>query len=80
MVEAVRTAEKALGRAEYGVCAAEHASQVFRRSLFVVQDIKARALHVRSRPLDPPGERPATSIHEMSDNEKAFHEAVTAIR
>ena len=41
MVEAVRTAEKALGLAEYGVSAAEQASQVFRRSLFVVQDIKA---------------------------------------
>lgn len=41
MVEAVRTAEKALGRAEYGVSAAERASQVFRRSLFVVKDVKA---------------------------------------
>ena len=41
MVEAVRTAEKALGRAEYGVTAAERASQVFRRSLFVVKDVKA---------------------------------------
>src|SRR5262249_47393970 len=30
MVEAVRTAEHALGRAEYGVSAAEQASQVFR--------------------------------------------------
>ncbi len=41
MVEAVRTAEKALGRAEYGVSAAERASRVFRRSLFVVKDVKA---------------------------------------
>jgi pseudaminic acid synthase len=41
MVEAVRTAEQALGRAEYGASAAEQASQVFRRSLFVVKDVKA---------------------------------------
>jgi pseudaminic acid synthase len=41
MVEAVRTAEKALGRAEYGASAAEEASRVFRRSLFVVKDVKA---------------------------------------
>jgi pseudaminic acid synthase len=40
MVDAVRTAEKALGCAEYGVSAAERASQVFRRSLFVVKDVK----------------------------------------
>jgi len=41
MAEAVRTAEKALGGAEYGASAAEQASQVFRRSLFVVEDVKA---------------------------------------
>jgi N-acetylneuraminate synthase len=41
MVEAVRTAERALGRPEYGVSASEQASQVFRRSLFVVKDVKA---------------------------------------
>jgi pseudaminic acid synthase len=41
MVEAVRIAETALGRAEYGASAAEQASQVFRRSLFVVKDVRA---------------------------------------
>jgi pseudaminic acid synthase len=41
MVDGVRTAERALGRPEYGVSAAEQASQVFRRSLFVVRDVKA---------------------------------------
>jgi len=41
MVDAVRTAERAVGRPEYGVSAAEQASQVFRRSLFVVKDVKA---------------------------------------
>ena len=41
MVEAVRTAEKALGQIHYGVTERETASRVFRRSLFVVQDMKA---------------------------------------
>lgn len=41
MVEAIRTAEKALGRIHYGLGNKEEASRVFRRSLFVVQDMKA---------------------------------------
>lgn len=41
MVEAVRTAEKALGRASYEVTEREKASRIFRRSLFVVKDIRA---------------------------------------
>jgi N-acetylneuraminate synthase len=41
MVEAVRTAEKALGRVTYDVTEKEKASRRFRRSLFVVQDVKA---------------------------------------
>jgi pseudaminic acid synthase len=41
MVEAVRMAEKALGRVEYGPGMHEEASTVFRRSLFVVQDMRA---------------------------------------
>lgn len=41
MVAAVRTAEKALGRVHYGVSQQEAKSRVFRRSLFVVQNIKA---------------------------------------
>src|SRR5216684_4180706 len=40
MVEAVRTAEKALGAVHYGLSSKEEASRVFRRSLFVVQDVK----------------------------------------
>jgi len=40
MVEAVRTAEKALGEVHYGLSSKEESSRVFRRSLFVVQDVK----------------------------------------
>jgi N-acetylneuraminate synthase len=40
MVEAVRTAEKALGSVNYGVGEHESHSRVFRRSLFVVSDMK----------------------------------------
>jgi pseudaminic acid synthase len=40
MVDAVRTAEKALGTVSYELTASEHKSKVFRRSLFVVKAIK----------------------------------------
>ncbi len=41
MVEQIRIAEKALGRVHYGVSEKEAKSRVFRRSLFVVKDMKA---------------------------------------
>ena len=41
MVEAVRTAEKALGEVRYEVSEQESRSRVFRRSLFAVKDIRA---------------------------------------
>ena len=41
MVDAVRTVEKALGEIRYEVTQREAASRVFRRSLFVVKDMKA---------------------------------------
>jgi N-acetylneuraminate synthase len=40
MVEAVRITEKALGEVHFGIEAKETSSRVFRRSLFVVQDVK----------------------------------------
>jgi pseudaminic acid synthase len=40
MVEAVRTAGKPLGAVHYGVSGKAESSRVFRRSLFVVQDVK----------------------------------------
>ena len=41
MVEAVRTVEKSLGNVNYEITAKEKASRMFRRSLFLVQDVKA---------------------------------------
>lgn len=41
MVEAVRTAEKALGKVHYGVSEHEPESRSLRRSLFVVRDLKS---------------------------------------
>lgn len=41
MVTAVRTAEKALGQTSYAITPREESSRVFRRSLFVVQNMKA---------------------------------------
>jgi len=44
MVDAVRTADKALGRVNYELTEGEKASRVFRRSLYVVKDVKAGEL------------------------------------
>jgi|SRR5581483_3836592 len=41
MVSAIRTAERALGRVSYGPTPAEVPSLLFRRSLFVVKDVRA---------------------------------------
>jgi len=41
MVDAVRTVEKALGEVRYQPSEREAKSRVFRRSLFVVRDMKA---------------------------------------
>jgi pseudaminic acid synthase len=41
MVKALRTAEAALGGIHFGATAREESSRVFRRSLFIVQDVKS---------------------------------------
>jgi pseudaminic acid synthase len=40
MVEAVRVAEKALGEVQFGPSAHEKSTRVFRRSLFIVEDVR----------------------------------------
>jgi sialic acid synthase SpsE len=47
LVDSIRIAERALGSVNYRVSAAEQASRVFRRSLFVVQDIRAGDVFTR---------------------------------
>jgi N-acetylneuraminate synthase len=41
MVDAVRTAEKAIGEVHFGLSGKEESSRAFRRSLFVVQNVKS---------------------------------------
>jgi len=41
MIDAIRTAEKAVGKVHYGITDREKSSRTFRRSLFVVEDVRA---------------------------------------
>jgi N-acetylneuraminate synthase len=60
MVEAIRVAEQALGRVHFGATEKERASRQFRRSLFIVQDVRQGELltaeNVRSI-------RPGSGLH-----------------
>ena len=48
MVDAVRTAEKSFGKVSYEVNGKETASRLFRRSLFVVQDVRKGEVFTRA--------------------------------
>ncbi len=60
MVDAVRTAEKALGEVHFGVSEAENRSRIFRRSLFVVHDMKKGE---RFTPANLRSIRPGNGLH-----------------
>ena len=60
MVEGVRMAERALGEVHYGPSPAEEKSRVFRRSLFIVEDVKAGEVLT---PRNVRSIRPADGLH-----------------
>jgi pseudaminic acid synthase len=66
MVEAVRTAEKALGAVEFASGPREANSRKFRRSLFVVEDIKKGELFTKQNVRSI---RPADGLHPRHFNE-----------
>jgi pseudaminic acid synthase len=66
MVEAVRTAEKALGSVQFASGPREATSRKFRRSLFVVEDIKKGELFTKQNVRSI---RPADGLHPRHFNE-----------
>jgi len=66
MVEAVRTAEKALGSVQFAPGAREANSRKFRRSLFVVEDIKKGELFTKQNVRSI---RPADGLHPRHLND-----------
>ena len=66
MVDAVRTAEKALGSVKFASGPREANSRKFRRSLFVVEDIKQGELFTRQNMRSI---RPADGLHPRHFNE-----------
>lgn len=66
MVEAVRTAEKALGSPQFAIGKRESASLKFRRSLFVVEDVKKGDLFTKENVRSI---RPADGLHPRHLNE-----------
>ena len=73
MVEAIRTVEKALGEVHYGVSEREAQSRVFRRSLFVVRDVKAGEVYTEENVRSI---RPGYGLHTRYLNEVLGRRAV----
>jgi N-acetylneuraminate synthase len=67
MVEAVRTTERAVGAVSYQATTREQASRVFRRSLFVVRDLRRgeRFTHENVRSLRPAGGLPPRDLDRL---------------
>ena len=71
MVEAVRVAEQALGKVNYEMSDKEQASRIFRRSLFVVEDVKKGEKFTRAnvRSIRPGYGLPVKGLHNILGRE-----------
>jgi N-acetylneuraminate synthase len=71
MVEAVRVAEKSLGKVCYELSEKEQASRAFRRSLFVVEDVKKGEKFTRAnvRSIRPGYGLPVKRLHNILGRE-----------
>ncbi len=77
MVEAIRTAEKALGEVRYEVGEQEAKSRVFRRSLFIVKDMKASEIFTEE---NVHSIRPSYGLHPRCLKDVLGRRAVRDIR
>ena len=77
MVDSIRTTEKAMGEVSYKIKGKEKASLVFRRSLFVVKDIKAGETFTEK---NVSSIRPGYGLHTMHLDEIIGRKAVGFIR
>ena len=77
MVEAVRTGERALGEVHFGATATEENSRRFRRSLFVVEDVKRNETFT---PANVRSIRPGSGLHTRHLGEVLGKRAVRDIK
>ena len=77
MVEAVRTGERALGEVHFGATATEENSRRFRRSLFVVEDVKRNETFT---PANVRSIRPGSGLHTRHLGEELGKRAVRDVK